>query len=41
MEKILPINEKPFFTSYASHAKFLAMISTNNDYEEWFYTNYI
>ena len=41
MERKLPINEKPFLTGYASHANFLAIISTIDDYEEWFFTNYI
>ncbi len=41
MEKILPINAKPFLSSYSSHAKFMAMTTADKNYEQWFYSNYI
>ncbi len=41
MEKILSINFKPFFTGYASHANFDAIMSSTAQYKEWLFSNYI
>jgi len=39
--KRLAINDKPEILSYSSHAKTLAILSTDKHYEAWFHSNYI
>jgi hypothetical protein len=39
--KQLPINTNPQITGYSSHAKTLAILSTDEHYLEWFLSNYI
>ncbi len=39
--KLLPFRAKPILQAYSSHAKALAILSADDSYLPWFYSNYI